>query len=160
MVDEQRRRLDVASTWGVPAHVTVLFPFIAPGRVDHHVIAALAAAVQTIPTFDCVFARTGWFGEDVVWLEPEPAQPFRGFTAAVHEAFPEHAPYGGAYDDVVPHLTVGERRLADLGALRAAERTVQEKLPLSVRIESVLLIAGTKARNSWRTLHEIPPGPR
>lgn len=155
LVDKQRRQLDAASSWGVPAHVTVLFPFVAPDQIDHQVVSALAAAVQTVAAFDCVFARTGWFGEDAMWLNPEPAQPFRDLTAAVHRAFPGHAPYGGVHDEVVPHLTVAERRLADMPALRAAERAVLTGLPLRARIERVLLIAGSNAPNSWRPLQAI-----
>jgi hypothetical protein len=105
------------------------------------------------------FARTRWFGQDVLWLDPEPAQPFRQLTAAVWRAFPQHPPYGGAYDDVVPHLTIAEQRLADMPALLAVERVVQSGLPLVARIERVLLIAGTRALKSWRVVNALCLGP-
>lgn len=38
-----RRRLDVAASWGVPAHVTVLYPFVPPADVDDDLINRLAA---------------------------------------------------------------------------------------------------------------------
>lgn len=152
LVGELRHHLDAAAAWGVPAHVTVLYPFVEPAAVNEHLIATLAAAVGSVSAFDCSFLRTRWFGEDVLWLDPEPAQPFRQLTTAVWDAFPQHPPYGGAHDDVIPHLTVGERRLADLPAVQA----VQPGLPLSTRIERVLLIAGTQAPSSWRVLHELP----
>jgi 2'-5' RNA ligase len=158
LVGRHRRTLDVAAAWGVPAHVTVLYPFVDPAAVDEYLVATLAAAVRSVAAFDCRFARTAWFGDDVVYLEPEPAQPFRDLTAAVWAAFPQHPPYGGAYEDVVPHLTVGERRLADVAALQAAERDVQQGLPAATRIEEVLLIAGTAAPASWRVLHRLPLG--
>jgi len=41
-----------------------------------------------------------------VYLAPEPAQPFRRLTLALFDRFPEHPPYGGAFDDVVPHLSL------------------------------------------------------
>jgi hypothetical protein len=88
-------------------------------------------------------------------LDPEPAQPFRQLTAAVWRAFPQHPPYGGAYNDVVPHLTVAEQRLADLPTLLAVERAVQSGLPLVAHIEKVLLVAGTQAPNSWRVVNEL-----
>jgi 2'-5' RNA ligase len=160
LVGRHRRHLDGAAAWGVPAHVTVLYPFVDPATVDEHLVAVLAAAVRSVAAFDCRFARTAWFGEDVVYLDPEPAQPFRELTAAVWTAFPEHPPYGGAYDDVVPHLTVGERRLADVAALQAAERDVRGGLPVATRIGEVLLIAGTTAPASWRVLRRLPLGSR
>ena len=155
LVAEHRRRLDAAAGWGVPAHVTVLYPFIDPSEVDEQVIAVVGEAVATVPAFDCSFVRSRWFRQDVLWLDPEPAQPFRDLTTAVLTAFLEHPPYGGAHDDVVPHLTVAERRLADLPAVRAAEHAVQPGLPVTTRIDRVLFITGAQAPNSWSVLHQF-----
>ena len=94
----------------------------------------------------------------MLWLDPEPADPFRSLTAAVWAAFPQHPPYGGAYDEVVPHLTVAERRSGDLAAMRAAESAVQQGLPLTAHIDRLLLIAGAPAPSTWRALQEIPLG--
>jgi 2'-5' RNA ligase len=98
----------------VPAHVTVLYPFVAPEALTEDLITTLAAVVRSVTAFDCRFVRTRWFDQDVLWLEPEPAQPFRQLTAAVWRPFPQHPPYAGAYDDVIPHLTIAEQRLAEL----------------------------------------------
>lgn len=54
---------------------------------------------------------------------------------------------------MVPHLTVAERRLADLPTVQAAERAVHARLPVSTRIDHVLLVAGADAPNSWRVRH-------
>lgn len=156
LVGEHRQSLDPAAAWGVPAHVTVLYPFVEPAAVTEYLIATLAAAVDSVNAFDCRFLRTRWFGEDVLWLDPEPAQPFRQLTTAVWGAFPQHPPYGGTHDDVIPHLTVAERRLAGLPPVQAADQAVQRGLPLSTRIQRVLLIAGAQAPSSWRILHELP----
>jgi hypothetical protein len=66
-----------------------------------------------------------------------------------------HQGDGGAHDHVVPHLTIAERSLGSLSAVKTAEQAVQTGLPLSTHIEGVLLIAGTQAPNSWRVLHEF-----
>ena len=52
LVGNYRQRLDASAVWGVPAHVTVLLPFIAPHEVDEQVIARLTAAVVSVPAFD------------------------------------------------------------------------------------------------------------
>jgi 2'-5' RNA ligase len=156
MVGDFRQQFDEAAGWGVPAHVTVLYPFVDPTLVDQQVLSDLGAAVQSVHAFECRFARTGWFGEDVLWLDPEPDTPFRQLAAALWAAFPDCPPYGGAFADVVPHLTVAEKRMGDLPALQAAERAVHEGLPICTRVESLLLIAGTSAANSWRILHGLP----
>ena len=38
--------------------------------------------------------------------EPEPPEPFVELTQAVWRRWPDHAPYGGAHREIVPHLTV------------------------------------------------------
>jgi 2'-5' RNA ligase len=136
-----------------------LYPFVDPSAVDEHVLARVAETVIPVHAFDCSFARSRWFGQDVLWLDPDPAQPFRALTAAVSTAFPQHRPYGGAHDDVVPHLTVAQRRMADLAAVKAAEQAVRPDLPVTTRIDRVLLIAGTEAPNSWRVLHKFTLAP-
>ena len=158
LVSRHRRHLDAAASWGVPAHVTVLYPFVEPAEVDDDLIATLAAALSAVSAFDCRFARTRWFGQDVLWLDPEPAGPFRALTTSVWDAFPDHAPYGGAHDEVVPHLSIAERRLGSLPAVQGADQAVNTGLPLSTSIDTVLLIAGTQAPNSWRLLHEFRLG--
>jgi 2'-5' RNA ligase len=158
LVERHRQRLDAAAGWGVPAHVTVLYPFVPPAAVTPDVVATLAAAVASVRAFDCRFARSRWFGQEVLWLDPEPDEPFRRLTAAAWAAFPHQPPYGGAFDDPVPHLTVAESRIAGLPAAQAAERAVQEGLPVLARVDRLLLIAGADAPRSWRVLHELPLG--
>lgn len=159
-VAEHRRRLDVAASWGVPAHVTVLYPFVPPDAVDAELIARLGKALASVEPFDCEFSRSEWFGEDVVWLAPDPDQPFRALTDAVWKRFPQYPPYGGTFDDVVPHVTVGESGRGSLAELRAAEVAVRAHLPIRTRIERVLLIAGTEAPDSWSTIREFSLGSR
>ncbi len=156
VVGQHREHLDRAAAWGVPAHVTVIYPFVAPGDVDDELVARLGGAVGAVPAFDVTFPRTAWFGDDVLWLAPEPAQPFCDLTAAVFAAFPDHPPYGGAFDGSAPHLTVGERRLADLAALQRAETDVCEHLPLTAHVDRVQLLAGSDAPGSWTVLRELP----
>ena len=133
---------------GVPAHVTVLYPFVAPAAITAATIAVLADAVRSISAFDCEFPSTRWFGQEVMWLAPQPDEPFRILTRAVSAAFPGYLPYGGAYDDVVPHLTVADRPPAALG-MWVAEADVLRWLPIQARISCVWLMTGHAAPGSW-----------
>jgi 2'-5' RNA ligase superfamily protein len=157
-VAEHRRHLDMAASWGVPAHLSVVCPFVPPADVDDHVLARLAAAVGTVPAFNCVFSRTEWFGADVLWLAPDPDAPFQELISAVVAAFPAHLPYGGAYPDPVPHLTIGELRLGNAAELAAAERTVRLHLPIRARVDRAVLLAGRPERDSWRLVAELGLG--
>lgn len=154
-----RRRLDRAAAWGVPAHVTVLYPFVGPGQVDDALVGRIADLTRDVPAFDCTFGRCGWFDEDVLWLAPDPDRPFRDLTAAFVDAFPDHPPYGGDYPDVVPHLTVGHRSSASPAELRTAEAELTGRLPLTARIDHATLIAGNDEPGSWHTVAVLPFGP-
>jgi len=158
VVQQHRQRLDVAASWGVPAHVTIVYPFVPPAEVTGHVIARLASAVSRTASFECVFGACDWFGDEVLWLAPDPTKPFRDLTAAVVEQFPDHKPYGGLHDVIVPHLTVGESARGSLTELKAAEADVLTGLPFTAHIDHVLLIAGSDQRDSWRTVAVLPLG--
>jgi 2'-5' RNA ligase len=159
VVGELRRQLDRAAAWGVPAHVTVLYPFVGPEQVDDGLVGRITELTRAVPAFDCTFGRCGWFGDEVLWLAPEPDRPFRDLTAAFTATFPEHPPYGGEYPEVVPHLTVGHRSSAAPAALRAAEADVTRWLPLTARIDHATLIAGNDEPGSWHTVAVLPLGP-
>jgi 2'-5' RNA ligase len=149
--------LDVAAAWGVPAHVTVLYPFVPPEVVDSIVLGRLRGAISTVTAFACTFSTTDWFGSEVVWVRPDPDEPFRALTRAVSSAFPQYPPYGGAHGaDVVPHLTVGEARRADAARLRRAEAQVLADLPVSAFVTHAWLIEGTDADRSWHVVDELP----
>jgi hypothetical protein len=72
VVGTWRARHDKSAGWGVPAHVTVLYPFLPPERIDTAVLGRLATVVSGVNPFETTFGATGWFGEEVVYLVPEP----------------------------------------------------------------------------------------
>ncbi|MGH3621566.1 MAG: 2'-5' RNA ligase family protein [Sciscionella sp.] len=160
VVGRHRRALARSATVGVPAHVTVLYPFLAPERVDDAVLDKVREALSGTTVFECVFSRVRWFGEHLVWLQPEPDAPFRALTAAVWHRFPDHPPYGGDYSDPSPHLTVGDAHTADPTVLRRAAVDIEPELPITARIDRVLLLAGSDEPDSWWTMavFDLPAG--
>ncbi|MDQ1663071.1 MAG: hypothetical protein QOJ68_3051 [Blastococcus sp.] len=157
-VQEHRAHLDVAASWGVPAHLSVVYPFVPPSDVDDDVLVRLTAAVGTVPAFDCVFAGTEWFDDDVLWLAPEPDGPFRDLIRTVVTAFPAHQPYGGAYAEPTPHLTIGELRLGSAAELAEAEKSVRQHLPIRARVQRAVLLAGRREPDSWRPVKTFELG--
>lgn len=151
-----RSRLDPSAPWGVPAHVTVLYPFVHPDAIDDEVLSRLARVLRTVPAFELTLARVDWFGDDVVWLAPEPAQPFHDLTTGVSREFPDHPPYGGTIDDPVPHLTVGDG--APLGDLQAAAEAVTRFLPIRSAVTGAEVICGSRETSSWQTRARLPLG--
>jgi hypothetical protein len=154
LVGPYRARLDHAAELGVPAHVTVLAPFVLPALIDDGMIDALADAVGSVAAFEVTFARTAWFGRTVLWLAPEPASPFVALTAAVGHRFPGYPPYGGAFDEVIPHLTVGLDQPAEV--LDSAALAIEPGLPIVARVTTALLMQGSARRRSWHIAAELP----
>jgi 2'-5' RNA ligase len=150
-----RRALDHSAAWGVSAHVTVLYPFAPPDRIDAGTIEEIGAALAEVPAFSCTFSQVKWFGEDVVWLGPEPDRHFRELTRSVWRRFPDYPPYGGAHPDSTPHLTIGSVAVANLESMRRAAVEIQAELPIAARIDHARLVAGSAASDSWRTVAEF-----
>ena len=97
VVAHWRKQLDPQAMLGVPAHVTVLFPFAAPARIDQVILTALRQVLSAVEPFKFRLPRTGWFGESVLWLAPEPGAPFRHLTEILTAAFPDYPPFGGQF---------------------------------------------------------------
>jgi len=148
-----RFALDHAAGWGVPAHVTVLYPFLPPEQITDDVLTALGQVIEAVTRFEVMFTDVRWFENNVVWLAPQPDDGFRRLTTAVWQRFPEAPPYAGAHAEAVPHLTIGHD--APVSVLRHAGESVRAHLPIRASVEAVRLIAGAPAPNSWRTLSEF-----
>ena len=146
-VDALRRRLDPSAVWGVPVHVTILYPFLPPEGLDANIVADLEILFRTVPSFRFELRTVNWFGTTVLWLAPDPDTPFRELTRLVTTRWPDLPPYGGEVSDPVPHLTVGEGAPAE--QLEEAALQVAERLPIAAVAEEVWLMTGTYAPNTW-----------
>ncbi|MFE0461820.1 2'-5' RNA ligase family protein [Kitasatospora sp. NPDC058965] len=133
LVGRWRARYDPAAAAGVPAHVTVLFPFLPAHRLDGAALDELAALVGTQPAFAVRFARCGRF-PGILYLAPDSATGFLALTRVVAERWPECPPFGGRHADLVPHLTVGHRAGAEV------EAAVASGLPVTAHVAEVELL--------------------
>jgi 2'-5' RNA ligase superfamily len=162
-VGEHRARLDEAASDGVPAHVTVLFPFLPPAGIDESVLASLRRLFAGLATFEFTLDKVGWFGEELVWLGPRDPAPFNAVTDLVFAAFPSCPPFGGRHTELIPHLTIGH--LGGPQALRAAAESVAVCLPIEAVATEVILMAGPRPGipgtppGQWRTFATFPLGP-
>lgn len=140
-----RDRLDPSVGSGMPAHVTVLFPFLPEGRLDGDTLAAISDVIGRHKRFEARFERCGRF-PGVLYLAPEPATPFRALTEAVVDRWPETPPFGGQFADIVPHLTIAQGQ--DDAVLDDAEAGLLDRLPVVTRVASVDLMVHDGSR--WR----------
>jgi 2'-5' RNA ligase len=151
-----RNKLDPASRAGLPAHVTVLYPF-APTPLQNDVVDDLARLFATVDRFDFELSGVGWFEDRVLYLAPNPPEPFQALTARVAARHPDYLPYGGAFPTVIPHLTVGEGGRHKAMA-RAAHR-LQKRIPLYATAAEVWLMAEGRDGRNWYIDHVFPLGP-
>jgi len=136
-VDDWRRRYTEDAPLGVPAHVTLLTPFVPAERIDEEVEERLAALVGAEDPFDFVLRRTARFDEPLLYLPPEPAEPFVRLTEAIVAEWPEHPPYEGIHETVIPHLTVAQ---ADHRVLDEIAETLEPQLPVEARASDASLL--------------------
>ena len=119
----------------VHAHVTVLGPFLPdPAPADLERVARIVAEVAA---FDFRLERLGEFGDGIIHLLPDPDASFRELTRRLVAAFPQCPPYGGAFPEPVPHLTLDMRAPGiDPASVRAA---LGDLVPARCRADRVAL---------------------
>lgn len=138
---------------GMPAHVTLLFPFVPAERVGE-AEERLGALLREHPAFEATFPRTARF-PGLLYLEPEPGERFSALTGAIAAAWPEHPPYEGVHETVIPHLTVAESDDAALLDALAAE--VEPHLPVRTRVDAARLFV-EDAGGRWHEHTRLPLG--
>ncbi len=118
-VKNLRERYDPTAAVGMPAHITVLFPFISPDLIADSDLARATETFQLFRPFEFRLGQVGRFPESL-YLVPEPDEPFISLTEAIVREFPEYPPYDGKFTEIIPHLTVANRS-AEFSAIAAAE---------------------------------------
>lgn len=146
-----RERFDATSKLGVPAHITVLVPFMDPGDITADVLEQAQRALMGTTAFAFSLRSVGRF-PTTAYLEPEPTAPFIAMTQALVEAFPGFRPYAGEHQRVIPHLTVAHGSAADADeAAEALQLGLEQGAEVRAQCSSVALIENSSGR--WRELH-------
>ena len=138
-----RSRFDRAAADGIPAHVTLLYPF-AP--FTDEAVPAMTALFSNIVEFDFSLSSLKWFGESVLYLAPSSPAPFLRIIDRLTKTFPDWPPYGGQFESVVPHLTIGES--GSYEELSAAAIAIAPSLPIACRAAEVQWWEG-KVGSPW-----------
>jgi len=146
LVDDLRHAHDPAVLQGVPAHITVLYPFRPLERLDDAAMGQAERLIGDLPAIDISFRAVGRF-PGVLYLAPEPRAPIDRLTQALAAAFPDCPPYGGKFPDPIPHLTFA---LGDETVLDGVELEMRTRLraPIRARIDSCSLFKFADDR--WR----------
>jgi 2'-5' RNA ligase len=119
----------------IPAHITLMFPFVAQDRLNS-AAQIVKSICDNIEPFDIMLGGYGQF-PGTIFMQPSNPEPIKAVFRRIYAAFPECPPYGGAFgDDIHPHVTVGEFKSED------EQRTVwlPDYAPITFRAERLHLI--------------------
>jgi len=154
ITDSWRERTSYAKpSRGVPAHVTVLFPFVPASDIDDELIDELGTLMERHERFVLAFRECGRF-PGVLYLAPDPAAPLVRLTQAVWSTFPRYLPYEAEFDAIVPHLTAAE---GDDDVLDQAETEIAPSLPILANVRAVTLLEELEPDSArWRVRAELP----
>jgi hypothetical protein len=149
----------VAARWpgavrsGIPAHVTVLYPFVPSGvgLTDRAVERCRELCAGAGP-FRVTFERAV-VGPAIVSTAPVPAGPVVALARSFSMEWPEFPPYGGRFGPAPdPHVTlalgVDPVRNAEIAAL------VDEALPVRAELHMAALVELTE--RGWRQRAVLP----
>lgn len=138
VVGRWRADLDPSARRGMPAHITVLYPWIPADQVTEADRATLTDLIGAVPAFKVSLTDIQRFPQ-TLWLAPYPADPFVRLTMDVQRQWPEYEPYGGRFPMIVPHLSIGDA--VDPDALGHVVADVAPRLPVEARVTQVALMA-------------------
>lgn len=140
---------------GMPAHITVLYPFAPTESLDQSVSDSLERVIGAHPAFRFTLSTIERWLDGVLVLTGEPREPFRALIADVCAAFPAYQPYEGQFtpDEVIPHCTIAVASTypsgiseADANVFSAAEEDVRASLPIESSASAVWLMDDTSGR--------------
>ena len=138
---------------GLPAHLTILFPFVPATEIDDGLLEGLRQLYAPIGSFAYDLASVEAF-PDAAWLAPRPAEPFHELVEITRQAFPALPPYGDPDLAVVPHCTIGTDDDPDRveAMVRELQGVLGPRLPIRCRSDEVVLLCegagGTWARRA------------
>lgn len=154
-ISRYRDRYDPSARRNVPAHVTVLYPFMPPDHVDVHVMDALRGIAHSVPCFSYRMAETRRFPV-ALYLAPDPDEPYMALINAVYHAFPEYPPFEGKFQTVVPHITVAHGDEALLCEIEVELRIALPAAGVPARCSELVLIENSSGR--WEQMQAFPLG--
>jgi 2'-5' RNA ligase len=153
LVSDWRAKHDWSAQRGVPAHITLLYPFVPTERVDDRLLNDLRELFASQSAFSFRLTRVARFPE-VAWLAPEPPDPFAALIELIAGRYPDYPPYEGIHDEVIPHLTVveGGVELQD-----EVDTALTPHLPIQADAKTVALLVEDE-NERWHLGERFPLG--
>jgi len=153
LVGSWRQEYDPPAPFGIPAHITLLFPFRPVRWLGPEAVAELAAFFRAVPAAPFSLTHVGRFPR-VLYLAPDPAAPFVDLTTRLSARF-DLLPYGRPGAGNTPHLTVA--RHDDPSFLDRVSDALTPSLPLAFTVREAWLMERDEA-GYWHRTEAFPFG--
>jgi hypothetical protein len=158
LVKPFRDQYDPSAAAGMPAHITLLYPFKPLDEVDEVALDILRHCFARFAPIQFSLGPIRRFPVEVLYLAPEPDEPFRPLTSAIWGRYPETPPYGGKWPDIIPHLSVAcladEHKLD--GITKELAQASRGKLPIRATASEVALMDNRSGR--WQVRAKLDLG--
>lgn len=158
IVADWRRGHNPAAVSGVPAHITILYPFMPPGDLTEESLDALRVIAAVTAPFRFGLVAVDEF-PGLLWLRPDPSSAFIALMRHVWAAFPRFPAYGGRHLEPSPHLTVAV--VAPGSPQARLRRELEVELAGQLPVEctaSALSILGSDAHGLWTSRRRLEFG--
>jgi 2'-5' RNA ligase len=146
-----RKLHDPQARYGVPAHITLLYPFAHPSTVAE-TVELLRRLFGGVPAFEFSLVAVRRFPV-TAYLHPEPSATFARLTDMLVNQWPEFPPYGGSFSTVIPHLTIADQ--ATGATLDQVDAGVSPQLPIRCRATEAWLMCSDE-QGRWTRYEAFP----
>jgi len=155
VIGEWRRKYDQVVLHGIPSHITLLFPFKEPSKINDEVIQKLNKIFSNVKQFSFILGKINTF-PSVVFLEPNPREKFITLTEKIVDIFPENPPWEGKYPSINPHTTIAN--ISDSKKIDSLkfeiEAGISKKLPIQCMAEEAWLMIEDE-KGEWHPRHKF-----
>jgi 2'-5' RNA ligase len=141
-----RLKYDPSAKLGVPAHITLLFPFCSAQAVNAEV-EALGKVCSSIELFSFSLAEVRRFTA-TAYLHPDKSETFAQITKMLIRKWPEYEPYAGVHREIIPHLTIADQVGSE--TLDVVEEIARRQIPIRCVAREIVLLASDHA-GIWST---------
>jgi 2'-5' RNA ligase len=157
-IDALRRRFHLPlKPNGIQPHITVVIPFLPAAELgDDGALPALRVICSQFESFDVSFSRTARFRR-VLYLVPEPAEPFIALARVLTAGWPQVGPYAGGRKELVPHLTVTTSRPPKV--FDKVAEALRPELPVRAQIDEVQVYLFDRRRWTEHVSLGLRPAP-
>lgn len=137
---------------GIPPHITLLYPW-RDAPLSSNDLAQLELVLDDFEPFELCLNRVETFEAGIIYLALKDDRVPKAMMQALFTAFPDTPPYGGAFADAIPHLTVAKCQTENLIALK---RDITEALSLPIELQVNEVVAMEyRGDNKWVTRHTV-----